>query len=343
MKACWVIAVAVLQLGVLAYMAAEREWVWRTGRTVFLRTLPVDPRDPMRGDYVRFNYEIGDVPRALCRDGVVAWLDGAATSGRSLVDRRVYAAVKLDGAGVAEIVSLSDRRPADGTVIRGRVESVNRDRVRVRYGVEALFLQQGSGRVLEAEQRSRPGLAFKMELAVGESGLAVIKGHRWEWLGLTFQRETVKEPAAGKSVARRETLRGLNLEWKNWGDRPLAIVTGTGAGSRLRLVSGGQGFQEGRFRWVGENRAAEPVQAKDVRVLQPGESFREFLDLEAAAWFVVDREKPGSAPAPMRTVEESWTASFRVEYRPPSVQESAGLPEDEKLSRSRVRSATFNP
>ena len=45
--------VAALQIVLLAFMAGEREWVARTGTPVVLRTAPIDPRDPMRGDYVR--------------------------------------------------------------------------------------------------------------------------------------------------------------------------------------------------------------------------------------------------------------------------------------------------
>ena len=65
MRAKLTIAIAALQLVVLAYMAGEREWVVRTGRTIYLRTAPLDPRDAMRGDYVSLSYDISRVPRDL--------------------------------------------------------------------------------------------------------------------------------------------------------------------------------------------------------------------------------------------------------------------------------------
>ena len=61
-----IIAAATLQVLVLAYMAGEREWVRQTGQNIFLRTAPIDPRDAMRGDYVRLNYAISSVPSSRC-------------------------------------------------------------------------------------------------------------------------------------------------------------------------------------------------------------------------------------------------------------------------------------
>jgi len=49
MKTKLILSVATLQVLVLAYLAAEREWVLHTGRTFYLRTAPIDPHDVMRG------------------------------------------------------------------------------------------------------------------------------------------------------------------------------------------------------------------------------------------------------------------------------------------------------
>ena len=75
MRKLLIVTAVVAQLLVLGWMAFEREWVVRTGRVVYLRTAPVDPQDPMRGEYVRLNYEIATVPKALCRDGVATWFN----------------------------------------------------------------------------------------------------------------------------------------------------------------------------------------------------------------------------------------------------------------------------
>ena len=53
----FVLLAVAAQLLVLAWMAGEREWIFRTGQVVYLRTAPVDPRDLFRGDFVRLHYE----------------------------------------------------------------------------------------------------------------------------------------------------------------------------------------------------------------------------------------------------------------------------------------------
>lgn len=74
MKVKLALLVAGLQVLVLAFMAGQREWIARTGQPVTLRTTPIDPNDPMRGAYVRLEYEISTVPPALCRGETAKWV-----------------------------------------------------------------------------------------------------------------------------------------------------------------------------------------------------------------------------------------------------------------------------
>ena len=60
-----VIAAAVLalaQIGFLGWMIAGRAALLRNGQEVLLKVEPVDPRDLLRGDYVRLGYEISRIP-----------------------------------------------------------------------------------------------------------------------------------------------------------------------------------------------------------------------------------------------------------------------------------------
>src|SRR5687768_14587272 len=93
------ILAAALQVLALAYMAGERELVVSMGRTIYLRTAPVDPRDVMRGDYVRLNYEISRVPQFMLR-GSLSQSDSSDGKSR---DRRVYAHLQESANGVAEL------------------------------------------------------------------------------------------------------------------------------------------------------------------------------------------------------------------------------------------------
>jgi hypothetical protein len=96
----------------------------------------------MRGDYVRLSYEISNVSREQCRDGVAramqAGEDGAALVGRSRrarwsggsllpPDTRLYAVLKpaASAEDVMELDYLTDVKPKSDFYVRGRLEALN--------------------------------------------------------------------------------------------------------------------------------------------------------------------------------------------------------------------------
>ena len=339
-----IVTVVVLQLALLAWMAGEREWVLRTGKVVLLRTAPVDPDDPMRGEYVRLAYEIGSVPKSLCRDGIPAWFDAVKAQyyGRSR-ERRVYASVKLDGEGVGQLTVLSDQKPSEGIFLRGWSGPVYPQNVDVRYGIEAFFMQQGKGRALEAEMRGeKAGVPLDMEVAVSSSGLAVLKEYRWEPLGLTVALDP--NPNVGRGAANpRRGIRGLTIELKNHGDTPQAVITAAGS---FRLVPAQQRWastENENWSWVGEDAPVETITPTEVLVLAPHTSFRQHIDLTSTAWFVRKRTGEKHAePVSIESLATDWSASFRIEYAPPSAEQSAALPHAEMIRHGSIRSRRFN-
>lgn len=62
MKIKLVILVLALQTAWLLGTVFQQENILRSGQVVLLETKPVDPRDPLRGDFVWLNYQISDVP-----------------------------------------------------------------------------------------------------------------------------------------------------------------------------------------------------------------------------------------------------------------------------------------
>jgi len=182
----WLIVAAVLvQVGVLGWMAAEREWVLRSGKPMFLRTAPIDPQDPMRGDYVRLTYEIATVPKSLCRDGVTEWFSRHEDIYNSRVrDRRVYASVRLKAEDLVEIVALSDRPPTEGLYLRGRAQAIHLSTLEIRFGVEALFMQQGKARQFEQTvQTEKAGVPLNVEVAVGTIRAGTVVGQVLSFTG----------------------------------------------------------------------------------------------------------------------------------------------------------------
>ncbi len=341
MRTSWALAVAVLQLGILAYMAGEREWVLRTGRIVQLRTAPVDPNDPMRGDYQRLSYEISSVPRALCRGAVLKWLDQSPKSD-AVRDRRVYAWLTVGADGMAELAGLSDRAPTDGLYLRGRVEWIYGDVVNVRYGIEALFQSQKRAKEFEdRRRREMTGVPLDALVAVSPGGLPVLKDVQWESLGMTLKLERTPLPGARQPVERG--IIGATALFTNHGRQAVAIVN-LPQGRSFRLVPR-PGGTEDDYRWVGGESLRPRADPASVIVLAPGQSHAVHLDLTTPDWCVLNLKVPAAErrPISLTALSGGWGTWFRIEYVPPAPSECAGLPQAEIIQHRRLPSAMFRP
>jgi uncharacterized membrane-anchored protein len=342
MKFRLAIAAVVLQVLTLAYMAGEREWILHAGKTVWLRTAPVDPRDVMRGDYVRLVYDLSRVERPLWHDGLT---DTNRIEELSRRRARVFASLRVGPEGRAEIVTLSDRRPAGGLFLRGRAESAWGNALQVRYGIEAFFMEQGRAEELEKQRlHERSGVPLNMEVALGRNGIGVLKGYRWEPLGITVEFDTLRRTnQSGSFPAVQNLIIAANVELKNHGPDDIAIVD-LPEGRSFALIPDMR-WGETHYRWPGETNAVPQPQPESVVILKPGESHRTRLDLTRPQWFVENTApdaKTKNAVA-LQEVEPNWNIRFRLEYRPPPVEASAGLPNAKLIYHSRLPSRGFNP
>ena len=163
-----------LALGLLA-LVQQRAGILSSGTEIRLRTVPVDPRDLFRGDYVVLAYPISVVDTGK---------DGGYTRGET-----VYVTLRRDGEGFARATGVSRDRPAtsgDTVVIAGRVTSTSacalndagefdcsgdRRRLRIAYGIESYFVPQGEGKAIETTDKAR----IEVVAAVSASGQAAIK------------------------------------------------------------------------------------------------------------------------------------------------------------------------
>jgi len=326
MKTGLLIAAAALQLLVLAYMAGEREVVLHTGRTIYLRTAPIDPQDLFRGDYVTLSYEISRVSRDLAR-GTLPEI-AKTKMDKWPKDLKVYTALKQNPDGLAEVLYITDREPAEDLFIRGRLESSWRPAFQVRYGIEAFFVEQGKG--LDLERGRRQGdiqIPLEMEVKLAGNGLAVLKGYRWSPLGIGLTLAFDKE--------RRAT--GATILLLNSSDQDLAIVDLPGGGSFTLDADTAWIEEEKSWHWVGAE-APRPTVSGYVRVLKPGESYPFKFDFSNPAWLVV---KPGEKAKPISQLTE-WQPRFRLVYRPPTAEETRGLPNAELIWHGEMPSRAFN-
>ncbi|GAA4003240.1 GDYXXLXY domain-containing protein [Hymenobacter fastidiosus] len=126
-------------LSVAAAGYATTAW----GRTITLRTAPVDPRDLLYGDYVRLNYTISQVPIRLWRE-----------AGRAARTNEPVYVVLQPARGAYEATAVFAREPAvepRQIVLRGWVTNSWRQGLRIRYGLERYYVPEGEGRKLERQ------------------------------------------------------------------------------------------------------------------------------------------------------------------------------------------------
>ena len=171
-------AMLLLSGGLLA-LVESRASILRNGTEVRLKTVPVDPRDLFRGDYVVLAYPISTV-------------EGGPGGGERGFQRgdQVYVTLARDAEGFAQATAVARTHPAavsgDAVVIAGRVLSTGacalndageadcasgRRRLRIAYGLESYFVPQGQGRRIETTPRTR----IEVVAAVSAGGEAAIK------------------------------------------------------------------------------------------------------------------------------------------------------------------------
>jgi uncharacterized membrane-anchored protein len=138
--------------------------------TIRLSTLPVDPRDYLRGDYIWLRYRVSELPRSAFK---------GPSPDNGDVGRTVYVALEPRGP-VHEATAASLRREALALapgqhLLVGRLSYAaagrNSGLLSVRYGIERYYVPEGKGtppqRALEAEVAlTADGRAFRTGLYV---------------------------------------------------------------------------------------------------------------------------------------------------------------------------------
>ena len=118
-------------------LVVSKEMTIRTGTTILLETIPVDPRDLLRGDYVMLNYRISNIDTSL--------LSGEHSFNPA---QTVYVGLEKDG-DFWNAVAISSSKPGQGTFISGRVKHSYGGHVIIEYGLESYFMPEGEGRSIQ--------------------------------------------------------------------------------------------------------------------------------------------------------------------------------------------------
>jgi uncharacterized membrane-anchored protein len=165
-------AAALIQVALVAMMIADRISILRAGTDITLQTRPVDPRDFLRGDYVRLAYDISSVPAGVLKG------QPAARAGTT-----IFVELAPNADGVYQAVALHAQPVAvtrPDVLIRGRVIGETNcgvghngcHNVMIDYGIENYFVPQDEGRAIEQARNKGQVLVVA---AVTPSGRAAIK------------------------------------------------------------------------------------------------------------------------------------------------------------------------
>jgi hypothetical protein len=253
----------------------------------------------------------------------------------------MYTRLRAAGEGLFEADGTGTARPTEGVFLRGRAEDPwrlgwrGRGHTFVKYGIEQLFVEQGSGKAIEDRRGGRDGLQVPMEVevAIGSSGTAVIRGYRWSRLGMKLEmlrrpmprQPNVPPPPGPLSPKVRVTLANVS-------DAPLAVVD-PGDHCAFHLVPADWAPVD---RHPPASRACDSVKGTSAAVitLAAGEARSVELDLSEPRWHVL---KDGS---PVEIGALLGFAPFRIEYRAPEAKEvSEGA---NNVWRGRMASQAFN-
>ena len=159
------VGVSFLWVAVAVGLIASKQHIIRTGKTVLLETVPVDPRDFLRGDYVVLRYEISALDLQKIESEKPRYRRG----------EKVY--VKLEpGLRFWEARAVKTKKPASdsGVYIKAKVKYCYNKKLTLNYGIESYFLPEGEGKDIEKHMRGNKS-SVEVEALVDTSGNALIK------------------------------------------------------------------------------------------------------------------------------------------------------------------------
>jgi len=158
-----------VQVAILLSLVGIHGFTLMTGEPVLLKTAPVDPWDPLRGNYIDLTYQIS---------GIV--VDEVTLTGWPYREgQRVWVTLQK-GQPYWTAVALSDQKPRTGpdqVALRGRVEWMASptpgepaERIWLRYGIEQFYIPEGQGDGLGGRQ-----VDMEVEALVDSTGRAALR------------------------------------------------------------------------------------------------------------------------------------------------------------------------
>lgn len=150
-----------LWLILISGLVLTQEFTLLTGKEILLKTIPVDPRDILRGDYVILNYEIAQIPKETFA-----------------YNSTIYMSLGTDDNNVGYVENISYNKPSNNLYLKGKVAECNtivpilKSGRCVNFGIESYFVKEGAGKILENDLRN----GALVKVVIDKNGNAKVKG-----------------------------------------------------------------------------------------------------------------------------------------------------------------------
>lgn len=155
MKKAAIIILALWSLLTLTFIITN-EYTINTGKEVLLRTIPVDPRDIIMGDYVILNYEIAQTNTILKNEYLP-------------YNKEIYVTLDVDNDNVANIKWYSFNRPQNSLYLKGKLKGCNtiipfiKSGKCISYGIENYYVKENTGHEIEKDLRNGALVKVKID------------------------------------------------------------------------------------------------------------------------------------------------------------------------------------
>ncbi len=172
---------AATQIALLGWMIGDRALILARGTEFELEVEPVDPRDPLRGEYVQLRYAISEIDRSkLPVEATRGW----PTPPKGYSPIPVWIVLGRANDGKVEVLAIHDERPKSepGMVVlaakaRCRTWNVGTStepctRLSLDFGIERFYVPEGAGKAIEDARLVR---RVSVVAAIGSDGRAAIK------------------------------------------------------------------------------------------------------------------------------------------------------------------------
>jgi uncharacterized membrane-anchored protein len=146
-KRGWIIA-AILQVLFLLFIAGSYYSIDYFGKDIKIKTVPVDPRDILYGDYVTLRFDISNVP-------VSKWK--GETHLLASRQRTAFVVLEENKEGYYEVQSVYPDKPEvkdHQVILKGQAERIwgdTSEQMQINYGIERYYVEENTGKTLEQQ------------------------------------------------------------------------------------------------------------------------------------------------------------------------------------------------